>query len=253
MVGKLSSAVPPADNDLQQRLAQVQSEISQAAQAVARDPSDVTLIGASKTQPAEVLQTAWDLGLRHFGENYLNEALPKMTTLNAYTQARNGEPAVWHYIGRIQSNKTRQLAEHFDWIHTVDRLKIAQRLSEQCPDGKWLNVLVQVNIDADPAKAGVNVENTLSLVQALAELPRLRARGLMTILSQKADDDSNASSGASYRSMAQLSEQIRAQLPAALQPHWDTLSMGMSGDLQSAVAAGATQVRIGTALLGKRS
>lgn len=252
MVGNMPNPLAGEDHNLQQRLIQVAAQISQAAQSADRDSTQVTLIGASKTQPIEILQKAWRLGLRHFGENYLNEAVPKITAINAFTQAQEGESAVWHYIGRIQSNKTRQLADHFDWIHTVDRMKIAQRLSDQCPAGKCLNVLVQVNIDGDPDKAGVAAEDTLALVQCMAQLPNLQTRGLMTILSHNPDDDSQASSGASYQSMAQLSAQIRTQLPPAQQTHWDTLSMGMSGDLQAAIAAGATQVRVGTALFGKR-
>ena len=173
---------------LQKRLTRVQAEINAAAQSAGRTSEQVTLIGASKTQPVEVLKEAWHLGLRHFGENYLNEALPKITLTNAFTQNNAGERPTWHYIGRIQSNKTRQLATHFDWIHTIERLKIARRLSEQCPAEKTLNVLVQVNIDADPAKAGVGAEDALALAQSIAQLPNLRARGLMTILSQDTTD-----------------------------------------------------------------
>ena len=222
------------------RLREVLAQIRRACEQADRDPASVTLIGVSKTKPAELVRAAYELGVRHFGENYLQEAVEKIQTLQDC-------PAAWHYIGQIQSNKTRQIAEHFHWVHTVDRLKIAERLSAQCPADKTLNVLVQVNVDADPAKGGVAVDEAEALVKACRALPHLCTRGLMTILAQDSDP------GASYQTVAQLFADIGATSTDIDQAQpWDTLSMGMSGDLDQAIAAGATHVRIGTALFGAR-
>ncbi|MEM7077304.1 MAG: YggS family pyridoxal phosphate-dependent enzyme, partial [Pseudomonadota bacterium] len=152
----------------------------------------------------------------------------------------------WHYIGRVQSNKTRHIATHFEWLHTLDRDKIASRLSEQLPTGRRLQCLVQVNIDADPAKAGVHVDDVRSLVHACERYQNLQLRGLMTILDPQSDP------AASYRSMAQLAARIRDDLRPAAADRFDCLSMGMTADLEAAVAAGATHIRIGTALFGPR-
>ncbi len=222
---------------LESRFVALNAAIDSAAAAAGRDPGTITLIGASKTQPAETLRAAHGLGLRDFGENYLDEALAKRSALADLD-------ATWHYIGRIQSNKTRRIAEHFDWVHTVDREKIARRLSEQCPADKKLNVLLQVNVDRDPAKAGVLPEAAEALALAVHELQNLRLRGLMTILSRAQDP------AVGYRSMAQLSRTIGASLPDTA--FWGVLSMGMSGDLPAAIHAGATHVRVGTALFGPR-
>ena len=152
----------------------------------------------------------------------------------------------WHFIGRIQSNKTRDIATHFHWVQTVDREKIARRLHEHCPNDKRLNILLQVNIDADSAKAGISPAQAGSLLEYIEQLPRLSPRGLMTILA--ADSDPRAS----YQSMAQLFKRLKLQLDPDSRAHWDTLSMGMTGDLEHAIAAGATHIRIGTARFGAR-
>ena len=227
------------DTALKRNFIAVQAAIREAAEAAGRDPRAITLIGASKAQPVARLEAAHALGLRDFGENYLDDALPKLAAMADLD-------ATWHFIGRIQSNKTRRIAEHFDWVHTVDREKVARRLSEHCPAHKTLNVLIQVNVDADPAKGGVLPDATEALARAIVELPQLELRGLMTILSREQDP------AVGYRSMAQLSRTIGAALPEGAAPRWGTLSMGMSGDLSAAIHAGATHVRVGTALFGER-
>lgn len=213
-------------------------QISDAAIAAQRDPDTITLIAASKTQPGDVIMQAYEAGIRHFGENYLDEALAKRADLDL-------PDVTWHFIGRIQSNKTRLIAQHFDWVHTVDRKKIADRLSAQ-REGGSLNVLIQVNIDEDPAKGGVRPAEAGALLEHITRTANLQPRGLMTILDQTSDP------ATSYQSMAQLFAALRATLPDAYKTAWDTLSMGMSGDMQAAIAAGATQIRIGTALFGPR-
>ena len=217
----------------------LQARMEKACSVADRDPRDVTLIAVSKTKPSSAVREAAGLGLIHFGENYLDEAITKISDsadLNL----------TWHFIGRIQSNKTRIIAEQFDWVHTLDRFKIARRLNEQCPAGKQLNVLLQINIDKDPAKAGVTADEAGQLLAEISSLTALRPRGLMTILSQQADPV------ASYQSMAQLSARLAEQLSASQLKDWGALSMGMSGDLEAAIFAGATHIRIGTALFGAR-
>ena len=181
------------------------------------------------------MRTAASGGLMHFGENYLQEALPKI-------EATRTLGLTWHYVGAIQSNKTRDLAENFDWIHTVERLKVARRLNDQCPSGKVLNVCLQVNVDGDPNKSGVAPDAVDELLQAASDLPNLQIRGLMTIL------DPQSEPAASYQRLESLFAGVRRPVPAV----WDTLSMGMSSDYPAAIAAGATHVRVGTAIFGPR-
>ena len=221
------------------RLEALQERIGLACARYGRNVADVTLIGVSKTKPVEDIVSAHDLGLTHFGENYLQEAVDKIKGLQALN-------AQWHYIGTIQSNKTRDIAEHFDWVHTVDRMKIGSRLSAQCPQGKTIKVLVQVNIDSDPNKGGCPSSQTASLVHELLEQPNLEIRGLMTILSKDSEPR------ASYESVAQLSASIGQGLNPEQRKDWGSLSMGMTGDMDEAIAAGATHIRIGTALFGGR-
>ncbi len=218
-----------------QNLTTVHEQIAAAAAAAGRDPTGVKLLAVSKTQDAQAIQEALAAGQIDFGENYLQEAREKIVKLT-------GKGAIWHYIGAIQANKTRDLARHFDWIHTVDREKIARRLNDQCPDGKRLNVCLQVNVDQDPNKAGVAPVDIASLLASTAGFKHLRVRGLMTILDPRSEP---------LRSYNRLRELFEAQVcPAGVQ--WDTLSMGMSGDFEAAIAAGATQVRVGTAVFGPR-
>lgn len=210
--------------------------IRDAAQAVQRDPASIGLLAVSKTKPASDLREAYDAGLRDFGENYLQEALGKQAELSDL-------PLIWHFIGPIQSNKTRAIAENFAWVHSVDRLKIAQRLSEQRPpELPPLNICIQVNVSGEASKSGCSPEDLPALAQAISALPNLKLRGLMAIPEPTDDrDEQNASFAAVSTLQAQLG------------PPLDTLSMGMSHDLEAAIAQGATWVRIGTALFGARN
>ncbi|MEN5030948.1 YggS family pyridoxal phosphate-dependent enzyme [Pseudomonas sp. Ps21-P2] len=210
--------------------------IRSAAQAVQRDPASVGLLAVSKTKPASDLREAYDAGLRNFGENYLQEALGKQAELSDL-------PLIWHFIGPIQSNKTRAIAEHFAWVHSVDRLKIAHRLSEQRPpELPPLNICIQVNVSGEASKSGCSPEDLPALAQAISALPNLKLRGLMAIPEPTDDRDEQ---NASFAAVSTLQAQLRLPL--------DTLSMGMSHDLEAAIAQGATWVRIGTALFGARN
>jgi len=210
--------------------------IHNAAQASRRDPGSVGLLAVSKTKPASDLREAFSAGLRDFGENYLQEALGKQTELSDL-------PLIWHFIGPIQSNKTRAIAENFAWVHSVDRLKIAQRLSEQRPaDLPPLNVCIQVNVSGEASKSGCAPEDLPALAQAIIALPNLRLRGLMAIPEPTEDSDEQ---NAAFAAVRTLQDQLNLPL--------DTLSMGMSHDLEAAIAQGATWVRIGTALFGARN
>ncbi|WP_434578937.1 YggS family pyridoxal phosphate-dependent enzyme [Pseudomonas sp. Z5-35] len=216
-------------------IAQVRSRIHAAEQAAQRAGHSVQLLAVSKTKPAQALREAYAAGLRDFGENYLQEALGKQTELTDL-------PLIWHFIGPIQSNKTRAIAEHFDWVHSVDRLKIAQRLSEQRPaDLPPLNICIQVNVSGEASKSGCTPADLPALASAISALPRLTLRGLMAI---PEPTDDRAEQDAAFAAVQRL--QASLDLPM------DTLSMGMSHDLESAIAQGATWVRIGTALFGAR-
>lgn len=214
---------------------QVSSRIHAAAVAARRDEHSVQLLAVSKTKPADAVREAYAAGIRDFGENYLQEALGKQLELADL-------PLIWHFIGPIQSNKTRAIAEHFDWVHSVDRLKIAQRLSEQRPaDLPPLNICIQVNVSGEASKSGCTPADLPALANAISQLPRLKLRGLMAIPEPTED---RAAQDAAFAAVQNL--QAGLNLPL------DTLSMGMSHDLESAVAMGATWVRIGTALFGAR-
>ena len=211
------------------------ARIDRAAQAAQRDPASIGLLAVSKTKPASDLREAYAAGLRDFGENYLQEALGKQTELSDL-------PLIWHFIGPIQSNKTRAIAEHFAWVHSVDRLKIAQRLSEQRPaDLPPLNICIQVNVSGEASKSGCTPEDLPALAQAISVLPRLKLRGLMAIPEPTEDSGEQR---AAFAAVYNLQHQLNLPL--------DTLSMGMSHDLEAAIAQGATWVRIGTALFGAR-
>ena len=219
-------------------LHRVRSRIAQACRQAGRPEGAVALLAVSKTFPAEAVRQAHGAGQTAFGENYIQEAVDKI-------QALADLPLEWHCIGPIQSNKTRLVASHFDWVHSVDRLKIAQRLSAQRPpELPPLQVCIQVNIDGGPTKAGVAPPDALALAQQIAQLPQLRLRGLMTIPEPAADFDAACA----------VHNQARA-LFDALNAHGlglDTLSMGMTSDLEAAVHSGSTLVRVGTAIFGKR-
>ena len=222
---------------IEKNIAKVAARIREAAQAVGRAPASVGLLAVSKTQPAAAIREAAEAGVRDFGENYLQEALDKQAELSEL-------PLVWHFIGPIQSNKTKSIAEHFDWVHSVDRLKIAQRLSDQRPaELPPLNICLQVNVSGEASKSGCAPEELLQLAQAVAAMPRLRLRGLMCIPAPSEDPAEQRAAFARLRALRDEDE-----LPLTL----DTLSMGMSQDLEAAIAEGATWVRIGTALFGAR-
>ena len=216
-------------------ISQVSARIAAAARQAQREPSQVGLLAVSKTKPATAIREAFAAGVRDFGENYLQEALSKQEELVDL-------PLIWHFIGPIQSNKTRAIAEHFAWVHSVDRLKIAQRLSEQRPSTLApLNVCIQVNVSGEASKSGCAPDDLQALATAIQALPNLHLRGLMAI-PEPTDDP--AAQDAAFARVRTLQQDL--QLPL------DTLSMGMSHDLEAAIAQGATWVRIGTALFGAR-
>jgi pyridoxal phosphate enzyme (YggS family) len=223
---------------LPDRLQRVRQRIAAAAIACGRDPSSVTLIGVSKTQPATAVREAAEAGLADFGENYLQEALGKQ-------EALADRALTWHFIGALQSNKTREVAGHFDWVHTVDREKIARRLAGQRPfHAPPLQVCLQVRLGQEDTKSGVDPPGLDALADAVAALPRLRLRGLMCI--PPVEDDP----ARQRRWFAEL-RSLQERLVARGHP-LDVLSMGMSGDFELAIAEGATHVRVGTAIFGPR-
>jgi len=223
---------------IEQRLQQLRSRIVAAAGAAGRDPAEIRLIAASKTFDAAAVREAHAVGQVDFGENYVQEALDKMGELGDL-------PLVWHFIGPIQSNKTRAIAERFDWVHSVDRLKIAERLSAQRPQSlPLLDICLEVNISGEASKGGVPAEDLPVLAQAVSHLPRLRLRGLMAIPAPSSDP---LEQRAAFAAVRRLYEALRASGYSL-----DTLSMGMSGDLEAAIAEGATMVRVGTAIFGER-
>lgn len=226
-------------NTIADPLAKVTARIQQAAQAAGRVGETVRLIAVSKTQPAAAVAQAYDCGQRDFGENYLQEAQEKQAELTQLPDI------VWHFIGPIQSNKTRAIAENFAWIHSIDREKIAQRLNAHRPaDLAPLQVCLQVNIDDEATKAGVSLAELPALAKALSQLPRLQLRGLMAI---PAATNTPEQTRVSFATLRKALADLQAQGYAV-----DTLSMGMSGDLEAAIAEGATMVRVGTDIFGAR-
>jgi len=223
---------------IEQRLKQLRSRIVATAGAAGRDPAKIRLIAASKTFDAAAVRDAHAAGQVDFGENYVQEALDKMGELGELH-------LVWHFIGPIQSNKTRAIAEHFDWVHSVDRLKIAERLSAQRPQSlPPLDLCLEVNISGEASKGGVSAEDLPALAQAVSCLPHLRLRGLMAIPAPSSDP---LEQRAAFAAVRRLYEALQSSGYAL-----DTLSMGMSGDLEAAIAEGATMVRVGTAIFGER-
>jgi pyridoxal phosphate enzyme (YggS family) len=223
---------------IQIQLATVRGRIRAACQAAGRLEGAVRLLAVSKTFGAEAVQSAFDAGQTAFGENYIQEAVEKITQLRHL-------PIEWHCIGPIQSNKTRLVAEHFDWVHTLDRLKIAQRLSEQRPPGLApVQVCLQVNVDGGTTKSGVAPEEVLALAQAVAVLPNVRLRGLMSIPEPAPD----------FVAACALFKRVREVFDSLNSKGFglDTLSMGMSADLEAAIASGSTMVRVGSAIFGAR-
>ena len=224
---------------LKSRFDQVFDRIHKAEQ-LSRRSGQVQLLAVSKTRPAEVIREAYALGQRHFGENYLQEALTKIRDLAELPDIS------WHFIGPIQSNKTRDIASHFHWVHSVDRLKIAKRLSEQRPDSlPPLNICLQVNISQEASKSGATLDHLPLLVKEIAALPNLKLRGLMAIPAPSDDPDLQRQP---FVALARALKELNSEL----QMDMDTLSMGMTDDLETAIEEGATMVRIGTALFGAR-
>ena len=222
--------------EITDHLAEIHERVARAAEHSGRAPASVTLVAVSKQQPPAAIAAAHRAGVTHFGESYVQEALPKMTALADLAVA-------WHFVGKVQANKTRQIAERFAWVHAVDRLKIAERLSEQRPaHAPPLNVLIQVNQASEAQKGGALPADVAELARAIGKLPRLHLRGLMTL---PPHDDTPAKW---FAELAALRTRL-ARDGIVL----DTLSMGMSADFAEAIAAGATLVRIGTALFGRRA
>jgi pyridoxal phosphate enzyme (YggS family) len=218
----------------------VRARIARAAQAAGRDPLSVTLLAVSKTHPAALVEQALAAGQRAFGENYVQEAVEKMDALAGTAQAPSTTAVEWHLIGPLQGNKTRIVAARFDWVHSVESAKIARRLSEQRPAGMApLNVLIQVNVSGEASKSGIAPGDVAVLARGILSLPNLKLRGLMAI------PEPGAGIGR-FRELKNLYETLKSEF------RFDTLSVGMSDDMETAIAEGATMVRIGTAIFGTR-
>ena len=224
--------------EIKKRFDSIKASIKQAEQRHHRPNGSVELLAVSKTWPAETLRQVADQGQRRFGENYVQEALDKISALSDLDLE-------WHFIGPIQSNKTRDIAAHFDWVQSIDRIKVARRLNEQRPDTlPPINVCIQVNIDSEETKAGVTEDGLLGLASAINELPRLHLRGLMVIPAKQTSFEAQRDSFNRAHSLFRTLQQRFTSV--------DTLSMGMSGDMEAAIAEGSTMIRIGTALFGQR-
>jgi PLP dependent protein len=222
--------------EITDHLAQIFERVARAAERSGRSPNSVTIVAIGKQQPASAIAAAQRAGVAHFGESYVQEALQKIASLSSL-------PITWHFVGRMQANKTRQVAETFSWVHTVDRLKIAERLSEQrSPFAAPLNVLIQVNQGGEPQKSGARPADVAELARGIAALPHLKLRGLMTLPPQ------GGTPGRWFAELAALRKRLENDGVAL-----DSLSMGRSADFEEAIAAGATHVRIGTAIFGSRT
>lgn len=233
-----SGPAGPSGTALAANLAALRQRIAITTAAAGRDVRAVTLLAVSKGQDVARIRQAQALGLVEFGENYVDEALPKIEAL--------GSGVAWHFIGRLQANKTRPVAQHFDWVHGIDRLRVAERLSAQRPHyAPALNACLQVRVADDPGKAGIEPSQCLALARDVAALPRLRLRGLMCMLPYGAAIPQQHAAFAGLRRLAEAASTEGMPM--------DTLSMGMSDDMDAAIAEGATIVRIGTALFGPRA
>lgn len=223
-----------------QNLSQLHQQIQQLSQACKRSETAVKLLAVSKTKPIAAIEEAIAAGQREFGENYVQEGVEKAR----FFAGRND--LTWHFIGNLQSNKTRVVAEHFDWVQTIDRLKIAERLNEQRPAHlPPLNVLIQINISDESSKSGIAPDELWALAAAIQQLPNLKLRGLMAIPKPESEP---AQQKIALHQMHDLFSQLQAKFDGI-----DTLSMGMSDDMQAAIECGSTMVRIGTAIFGARS
>ena len=233
-------AVGQSMRSIHDNLQAVRGRIAHAARAAGRDPGSVTLLAVSKTHPAALVEQALASGQRSFGENYVQEAVEKMDALAGKLGQERARALEWHMIGPLQSNKTRLVAARFDWVQSVESEKIARRLSEQRPAGlPALNILVQVNVSGEASKSGVAPDAVAALANAISSLPNLKLRGLMAIPEPGAD-------AVRYQELRGLYERLKPEF------RFDTLSVGMSDDLDDAIAGGSTMVRIGTAIFGAR-
>lgn len=228
---------------IQENINTVTQKIVHAAAQVQRDVHQIQLLAVSKTKPVSLIKEAYLAGQRHFGENYVQESVDKIQQIKLDTDFK--EPLCWYFIGPLQSNKTRPVAENFDWVQSVERLKIAQRLNDQRPQElKPLNICLQVNISGEASKSGTTLSQVVELAAQVSELPRLKLRGIMAI-PEKTDDIEALEN--QFSELNKIYQKLQA-----LYPEIDTLSMGMSGDLQSAIKCGSTMVRIGTDIFGAR-
>lgn len=219
------------------QLCQINQQIRHAELRFQREKNSVSLLAVSKTKPASMIAQAYQAGQRHFGENYCQEAIEKQKQLNAFA-------ITWHFIGPIQSNKTKLLAAHFDWVHSVDDLKIAQRLNNQRPEHLTpLNICLQINISEEKTKSGFNLDNLAEMVETISQFPRLKLRGVMAIPAPQTD----------FELQRQPYKKLRKAVECLDNLALKTFSFGMSDDLEAAIAEGSTMVRIGTALFGTRA
>ncbi len=229
-------------HNIHDNINQVSASLQLSAQQFHRSVDAIMLLAVSKGQNSQALRLAWQAGLKNFGENYLQEALEKIAALDDI------DPC-WHFIGPIQANKTQAIAQHFSWVHSIERIKIARRLSQQRASNQPpLNVCIQVNIDGEANKSGIDPEHCLELALAITALPHLKLRGLMVIPRQRQQLEAQRQP---YRQAAELLDMLKKS--SAALTTLDTLSMGMSGDMPAAIAEGATIVRVGTAIFGART
>ncbi|MZI92685.1 YggS family pyridoxal phosphate-dependent enzyme [Vibrio sp. CAIM 722] len=227
---------------IQQNIEHITSLIESAQTKFGRTKGSVQLLAVSKTKPVEAVLEAAQTGQVRFGENYVQEGVNKVEYFTQHHPDLNLE---WHFIGPLQSNKTRPVAEHFAWVHTIDRAKIAQRLNDQRPEGMPpLQVLIQVNTSGETSKSGIDEQQLFELAQLISELPNLTLRGVMSIPENVSDYQQQL---AAFKSLTQLKEKLAQRYPDI-----DTISMGMTGDMEAAIEAGSTIVRIGTAIFGQR-
>lgn len=227
-----------------EQIKNVRQKITDAALQVQRNPDQIQLLAVSKTKPVSLIKQAYQAGLRHFGENYVQESIEKIKQINEDNDFN--EPVYWYFIGPLQSNKTRPVAENFDWVQSVDRLKIAQRLNDQRPSElPELNICLQVNISGEASKSGTTLSQVIELASQVSNLPRLKLRGIMAIPEKT---ENNERLEKQFQALHNIYLELQKQYPDI-----DTLSMGMSGDLQSAIRCGSTMVRIGTDIFGSRN
>lgn len=226
------------------QITSVEQKIAHAAQQVQREAEEIQLLAVSKTKPVSAIKQAYQAGLRHFGENYLQESIEKIQQIK--DDSDFNEPIYWYFIGPLQSNKTRPVAENFDWVQSVDRLKIAQRLSAQRPcELPDLNICLQVNISGEQSKSGTTLSQVIELASQVNELPRIKLRGIMAI-PEKTDDNETLEN--QFKALHNIYQDLQTRFPDI-----DTLSMGMSGDLTTAIHYGSTMVRIGSDIFGARN